>query len=206
DPLLDGSALTAAADILGTVAGGNIDSWSLDVAPLGTNAFVALAGGTAPVANGPLARFDPAAVPNGFYRLRLTVTDLDGRTATAEAVVEARSADKPARYLRTETDLTVTLGGVAVSVVRRYDSLTAGRAGVFGVGWQFAGREVAPQTDVPPTGHEAQGVYNAFRPGTRLYLPLPDGRRAGFTFAPVKHELPGVTWYTPAWQADAGVE
>src|SRR5262249_43835564 len=31
DPLLDGSALTAAADILGTVAGGNIDPWPLDV-------------------------------------------------------------------------------------------------------------------------------------------------------------------------------
>ena len=51
-----------------------------------------------------------------------------------------------------------------------------------------------------PTGHEATGIYNPFRQGTRVYLTLPDGRRVGFTFTPQKHELPGVTYYTPAYR------
>src|SRR5262249_32965784 len=54
-------------------------------------------------------------------------------------------------------------------------------------------------------GLEDQGIYNPFRIGTRVYLTLPDGTRAGFTFAPVAHPQSGVTYYTPAWQADPGI-
>src|SRR5262249_41645096 len=39
---------------------------------------------------------------------------------------------------------------------------------------------------------------------TRLDLTLPDGQRIGFSFMPVRHELPGLVYYTPAWQADQG--
>src|SRR5439155_24487077 len=33
-----------------------------------------------------------------------------------------------------------------------------------------------------------------------------DGRRAAFTFAPLRHSLPGLTYYTPSWVADPGVD
>src|SRR5262249_43959397 len=72
--------------------------------------------------------------------------------------------------------------------------------------WRLVNREVDLQTDVPPTGHEAQGMFNPFRVGTRVYVTLPDGRRVGFTFAPEKHALPGLTFYTPAYVADPGVD
>ena len=62
------------------------------------------------------------------------------------------------------------------------------------------------QTSVLPTGQESLGVYNPFQQDTRVYLTLPDGRRVGFTFSPEKHDLPGVTYYTPAYQADAGLD
>jgi YD repeat-containing protein len=50
------------------------------------------------------------------------------------------------------------------------------------------------------------GLLHPFRIGTRVYLTLPDGRRVGFTFAPIQHQQIGVTYYTPAFVADPGVD
>ena len=54
-------------------------------------------------------------------------------------------------------------------------------------------------------GNGEQGIV-PFRDGTRVYLTLPDGERVGFTFAPVATEIRSVTYYTPAWVADTGVD
>ncbi|HND56370.1 MAG TPA: hypothetical protein PLV92_28325, partial [Pirellulaceae bacterium] len=53
---------------------------------------------------------------------------------------------------------------------------------------------------------ESLAVFNPLREGSRVYLTLPDGRRVGFTFTPVKSVLSGVTTYEPAFTADAGVD
>ncbi len=90
-------------------------------------------------------------------------------------------------------------------MVRVYDSLSQDDSGTFGYGWRLLNRDSDIQTNVVPTGHEGSGSYNPFRVGTRVYLNLPTGERVGFTFAPVKHQQLGVTWYTPAYQADPGV-
>lgn len=59
-----------------------------------------------------------------------------------------------------------------------------------------------------PSGREHLGVFNPYTDSTRLYLTLPDGQRAGFTFAPVLvsnlNEISGVPFYHPAWVADDG--
>src|SRR5262249_57171400 len=83
--------------------------------------------------------------------------------------------------------------------------LAGGAAGDLGTGWRLLTREIDLQTNVPPTGREGLGVYAPFRDGTRLYLSTPTGERVGFTFVPVRVELPGVVYYRPAWQADPGV-
>ena len=88
--------------------------------------------------------------------------------------------------------------------MRSYDSLTADHSGTFGYGWRLAVQDVSIQTTVPPTGHESSGIFNPFRIGTRVYLTLPTGQRVGFTFAPARHDVPGLTYYTPAWTADPG--
>src|SRR5262249_21542867 len=116
------------------------------------------------------------------------------------------TAAKPAQYARAENDLTVQLGSTMLGLVRVYDSLDRDRAATFGAGWRLANRDVEIETNVPPTGPEALGDYNPFRTGTRPYLTLPDGRRVGFAFAPQRHEQTGVVYYTPAWQADPGVD
>lgn len=204
-PGVDGALLRTATDLLVSVADVNLDEWRLEIAAKDSDAFRTLAGGTAPVANAAVTTLDPATLPNGFYVLRLTATDISGRTRRAEILFEVNTSDKASRYYRPEVDLAFDFGGVNFTLTRAYDSLARQTPGTFGFGWSWTERDVAIQTNVPSTGREALGAFNPFRLGTRLYLTLPDGRRVGFTFAPQKTELPGLTYYTPVWIADAGV-
>src|SRR3972149_916211 len=66
----------------------------------------------------------------------------------------------------------------------------------------------APHIQTPPLppGNEEQGYFNPFQPGTRVYVTLPDGRRVGFTFAPVHHSAGGASYYTPSFVTDPGVD
>src|ERR1043165_3078791 len=91
------------------------------------------------------------------------------------------------------------------NLTRRYDSIAKDRSGAFGFGWTIPQLGINLQTDVSSTGRESLGIFNPFRAGTRIYLTLPDGNRAAFTFTPQKHEQAGVTYYTPGFTADAGV-
>jgi len=205
DPRLANARLSATSPIVATIGDTNLDTWVLDRAPVGSTTFTTLATGTAPVSAGTLATFDPATVANGPYVLRLTATDIAGRTSQTTILVEADTTTKPTQYLRTETDLSVVLAGSVFNLVRSYDSLTAGQSGTFGYGWRLAIQDTDVQTTVLPTGHESTGIYNPFRIGTRVYLTLPTGQRVGFTFTPVKHQINGLTYFTPAYTADSGV-
>jgi RHS repeat-associated protein len=205
DPALAGARLAAATAVTGTVSDSNLDTWTLEIAPLDSTAFTTLATGTASGDNAPLTTLDPGAWRNGVYQLRLSATDMTGRTSQVETTLEVDTAVKPPQYLRTETDLTAQLGAATVSVTRVYDSLNRDESFNFGNGWSLAGQDADIQISVPPTGNETDGIYNPFVEGTRVYLTLPDGQRVGFTFTPQRHDAAGLTWYTPAYTADPGV-
>jgi len=198
--------LHSPTDVFGSVQDPGLDHWQLELAPFGSSDFVLLTTGENPVNDNALARIDPYLLPNGFYSLRLSARDLGRRTAQTETVIEINTATKPEAYQRTETDLSVDLGGVTVELHRTYDSLTRQQPGAFGYGWQFSNRQTGIQTNVPTTGREQFGLYNALREGTRLYLTLHTGQRSGFTFVPQRIDMPGVTYYLPAWRADPGVD
>ncbi len=200
-----GARISHLTDLRGSVLDTNLDSWTLAIALAGTGEFETIATGTTALSNAPLASIDPADFANGIYTLRLTASDLAGRTDRADVQIEINSQNKSGAYLRTETDLTASLSGHQIAINRQYDSLDSGDPGTFGYGWRLALRDVDIQTDVVLTGNEATGVYNPFREGTRVYLTLPDGERVGFTFEAVKHEISGLTYYTPSFTADPGV-
>ena len=203
------SPLTSVTSIVGTVADTNLDTWSLAMAVVGSDQFTTIASGGAAVNNGTLAQIDPGTLPNGFYVLRLSASDIAGRQSVTQIQIEIKTNAKPAAVQATDTDLTVTLDGTVVSVTRAYDSVGPASVATFGPGWSLVNRDVGLQTDLAPTGLESFGVYPALKQGTRLYLTLPDGSRAGFTFAPVPVNLPGqpseLTYFYPAWQSDPGV-
>ena len=199
------AALTGTTAIGGVVSDDNLNYWKLQEAPYGSSTFTTLASGTTSI-NGTLANFDPTALANGFYTLQLTAANINGHVSVTSIIVEVDTALKPTQYLNSVTDLTVQLDGVNVSLVRQYDSLEQNQAGTFGYGWRLANTDTDIQTNVPLTGNEDLGVYNPFRIGTRVYLTLPDGSRVGFTFEPVAHVQAGITYYTPAFISDPGVD
>ena len=193
-----------------------------------------LASGQSPLNDGPLAVLDPSNLTNGFYQLLLTATDITGRTSQVQTQIEVHTLTKPNDYVVTDTDLAVNLGGTTIDIQRTYDSLTrdggspsgaggeggslpspsgrgAGGEGDFGYGWTFVNLQTNLQTNLPATGQEDFGVYNAFGDGTELYLTLPTGGAPGtpgrvrYTFAPTSFQVAGQTFYQPAWQADTGV-
>ena len=67
-----------------TVSDTNLDYWKLERALAGSDAFTLLASGTGSVNKAALAVFDPAALANGVYRLRLTAADISGRVSSTE--------------------------------------------------------------------------------------------------------------------------
>jgi Putative Ig domain/Bacterial Ig domain/Dockerin type I domain/RHS Repeat/Bacterial Ig-like domain (group 2) len=205
DNSVPGLRITQATAITGQVADTNLDAWTLEIAPMGASSFKTVAQGGAAFDHGTLVTLDPALYLNGFYTLRLTATDVAGRTAQAETQIEIDSQTKTSAYRRTDIDLTATLDGHAVGIARQYDSLRSGAAEAFGYGWRLTLRDTNIESNAPLTGREDFGVFNPFSEGTRVYATLPDGERVGFTFAPVEHQIPGLVYYTPAFMGDAGV-
>ena len=205
DPTISNATLTSTTAILATVSDSNLDSWTLEIATPNNPNFTILATGQTTVNDGALAVLDPSNLSNGFYQLLLTARDISGRTTQTQTQIEVDTATKPNDYVVTDTDLSVGIGGTTINIQRSYDSLTRNGTGDLGYGWQFVNRDTNLQTNVPLTGQEEYGVYNAFRAGTELYLTLPTGQRVRFTFAPTSFQVAGQTFYTPAWQSYPGV-
>ncbi|WP_346658742.1 Ig-like domain-containing protein [Bradyrhizobium sp. 143] len=204
-PNLEQMRITQATDIIGTVSDTNLEHWSLEIAQTGSDRFTTIATGSGPIANARLALLDPAMLDNGFYTLRLTAADFAGRTGSALTHIEISSQVKAGQLVSPHTDLTATLAGHTISVTRAYDGLAPGAQDTFGNGWRLMVRDVDVVTNVEQTGDEATGVFNPMRVGTRVYVTLPTGERAGFTFAPVEHRVGGLVYYTPSFTSDTGV-
>src|SRR5206468_4180443 len=68
----DNATITAPTDIIGTVQDPNLVSYTLAVAPMGSESFTDFFTGTSQVTNGVLGSFDPTMLQNDSYVLRLT--------------------------------------------------------------------------------------------------------------------------------------
>jgi YD repeat-containing protein len=187
----DGDTITHPVDVIGTAADDNLVSYTLSVAPDGSDSFTQIASGTTSVTNGVLGQFDPTSLANGPYTLRLRATDLGGNVTTLDETVSVAGDLKLGNFTLSFTDLSIPVSGIPISVTRTYDSLTAGTNGEFGYGWRLEFRDTNLRTSVPaPTPDETDaGVYTAYRDRSHVYLTLPGGKREGFTFKAVP--LPG---------------
>ena len=185
--------------IRGTISDLNLDEWTLEMRRVGESDFVTIAVGNDPVVDGVLATVDPRDLPNDFYELQLSARDISRRLGRAGTIVELYSESKN-NVIVSEVDLTAEVGGVTIDVGRQYDSIRRGTAGDFGNGWRMLNREVNFRASVRPTGFESQGLYSAYRSGTRLLIDAPSGEQLGFVFEPVAQSIPGFTYYTAAWQ------
>ncbi len=206
DNVADATVVTAPVQVVGSIADSNLNTWQLTMTPVdgGLTTIIATSR-TGAAAGSVLGTLDPGDFENGAYVLALTATDISGHTTTVTRQVEINTAIKPGAYTRIETDFTVVLDGITIPISRRYSSLDAASAGAFGYGWQFVLGDPNITTNVSLTGQEVDGFFAAFTSGSRVYLTLPDGTRAGFTFAPIIIESGDHNYYRPAWTADPGV-
>ncbi|WP_253262202.1 Ig-like domain-containing protein [Ramlibacter montanisoli] len=203
EPGLGGRTLETATVLNASIVDSNLESWTLEIARLGSERFSVLAHGQAAI-SGALASLAPSAFETGAYVLRLTATDVAGRSARTQVQVEIRAAGASSGYARSESDFSAALAGHALDFTRHYDSRAADRDGSFGSGWRLAWRDTDLSSDLPLGGAEERGLYPPLEQGTRVYLSAPSGERVGFTFAPQAVSRGGLSWFEAHWVADAG--
>lgn len=216
----DNTVITAPVDVVGTVTDDNLLSYTLSVAPLGSDEFTPffsrfcsdLTSDPCPLTpvSGVLGRFDPSGLANDTYRLRLTATDAGGNESSIENVVHVSGDLKIGNFTLSFTDLTVPVSGIPITVARTYDSLNAGTTDELGFGWRLEFRDTDLRTSVPATSEFEQeiGIFNPFRDNARVYVTLPGGRREGFKFqATPAPGFPGSFFglRVPTFVPDAGV-
>jgi RHS repeat-associated protein len=204
----DGDMVTAPTQVIGTVQDPNLVSYTLSVAPMGSDTFTTFFTGTSEVTNGVLGTFDPTMLQNDSYDLRLTATNTGGLTSVVDQTVNVADNLKLGNFTLSFTDLTVPVSGIPITVTRTYDTLNANQSEDFGFGWRLEFRDVDLRTSVASTGDEADGFYNPFQVNSHVYVTLPGGQRQGFTFQPtVAPNLAGsfLGIFDPAFVPDAGV-
>jgi RHS repeat-associated protein len=134
----DGAALTQPVSVTANVSNGN-SNWKLEYSLTSGNDgdtpnWVQFASGTGQQIGAMLGTFDPTALMNGTYTIRLSATDVNGQSATASVVVSVERNVKVGDLQLAFNDLTVPLPGLPIQIIRSYDSRDK-RQGDFGFSW-----------------------------------------------------------------------
>jgi RHS repeat-associated protein len=216
-------AITDVTDITGTVSDSNLEFYRVEIAPLSLidinnpaaidPDYITIAQGRGNVNNGVLAQIDPNLYRNDTYYVRVYAQDINGKINVQGLILDINSQNnsqnKPGEFSLDFTDLSIPLTGIPIEITRSYSSLDANFQGDFGYGWEL-GMQDAGITEASPTGADLTVDDfiggNSFTVGTRVTLNTPDGRRVGFTFAPVIDGvgLLGARW-KPYFRPDPGV-
>ena len=133
---LEDAELALPTDITGTATDANFNRYTLEYASVDETTFTRLALGTTAVQNGVLGQLDPTVLENGMYRVRLTVEDANGATATDERVYRVTGEAKVGLMTLSFVDLQVPVSGIPITVVRSYDNRVKTQRD-FGVGWSL---------------------------------------------------------------------
>jgi len=219
-----GDVITYLTDVIGTVTDENLELYRLQYALAGTEQWTtfhdsAVARGTlfpggviGGVIDGLLGVFDPTLLQRDNYDLRVVAQDINGLTTIVQLglpiSVEAQAV--LGNFRLDFTDLSIPLAGIPIQIRRTYDTLNAARSGDFGYGWTLDIAQASLRESVRVTEAERSGItaiFGAapFRPGTRVYLTTPAGRRVGFTFDPIAEAAVLGTIWRPRFTADPGV-
>ena len=111
--------------------------YELSIARLDVGEFSVIHSGTAAVnSGGQLGPFDPSTLVNGHYRMRLEVEDALGLTASDEVIFSVEGSLKLGHFTLAYTDLEVPVSGIALRVMREYDSREKASHD-FGYGWRM---------------------------------------------------------------------
>ena len=137
----DLAEVTAPTDVVASIEADNLTSWTLATRPVGESEATVIASGTGPLDHAILGRFDPTLQLNGMHDLVLTGTTAAGQTKTGRITVAVEGGMKIGNFTLSFVDLSLPLAGLAIDVVRTYDSRSRAEAGDFGYGWTLELRQ-----------------------------------------------------------------
>lgn len=133
----DVKKITAPTDIIGSAKGSGLVKYTLEYAPAGTNEFASICEGTEAVDGGVLGQLDPTMLRNGYYDIKLT--GYTGKAHKSDTVtVYVTGQMKIGNFSIAFQDMDVNVPGLALTVVRGYDSRDRAKSGDFGYGWNLS--------------------------------------------------------------------
>ena len=132
---VDLAEVTAPTEVVASIRTDNLQSWSLATKPTGEGATTVIASGTGAVDNRVLGTFDPTMLLNGMHELVLTGTTAGGQILTGRITVVVEGGMKIGNFSVSFMDLSVPLSGLAIEVLRTYDSRGRSTSSDFGHGW-----------------------------------------------------------------------
>ncbi|MFN7935264.1 MAG: putative Ig domain-containing protein [Bryobacteraceae bacterium] len=194
-----GTDLRVPTPLMGTIAdpnpGGPGITWTVRLRQAGAPDRQ-IGSGAGVLTNATLATIDPTTLANDNYIVRLEI--FKGTEGISQDIPYTISGDaKLGQFTTTVRDLTIPLAGIPLTIARNYDSIDT-RKGDFGAGWRLA--TFGSITDAP-TESPLQGL----RPGHKVYVTLPDGRRISFRFDPFAPAFLFPYVIAPRFTPDAGV-
>jgi RHS repeat-associated protein len=194
-----GADLTRPTNVVATItdpnAGGPTITWTVKLQKPGTPE-VQLASGTGPVTNATIASIDPTLLANDTYILRIDIAK-GSESIFREIPYNVSGELKLGNFSTSTNDLVISFVGVPLSIARLYDSIDV-RRGDFGAGWRLGA--FGGVTDAP-----TESPLQPMRPGSKVYVNTPDGRRVSFRFDPFAPSFLFPSVVTPRFSPDAGV-
>ena len=164
--LSDCDKITAPTEIIGSVKGSGLTKYTLEYAPAGTNDFVKIANGTSEIDNEEIGSLDPTLLRNGYYDIKLT-----GYTSKSHisdiVTVYVTGQMKIGNFSIAFQDMDVNVPGLALTVVRGYDSRDRFTSGDFGYGWNLSMTSADISSSCKPYKYwsqvESSGMVTSFR-------------------------------------------
>ncbi|WP_309381286.1 putative Ig domain-containing protein [Cerasicoccus frondis] len=135
------TVITAPTPIIGTVESSILKEYVLESRLRGSSEWSQFDSDTAQVLDDVLGEFDPTLLRNGIYDVRLTATDLLGRSISDTISLVVDTGMKIGQFSLAFEDLNIPVSGIPVQLLRTYDS-RGSLVGDFGPGWDLGIRTV----------------------------------------------------------------
>lgn len=224
---LEDAIITCPSNIVGTASSPILASYVLEyrlagdvnvpVSSGGLHAetpWTVLTSNTVSVVSNVLGQLDPTLALNGIYEIRLTATDLAGRSATTDPITVILDGNlKMGHFNISFTDLSVPVPGLPLRITRTYDSraAAAGMQGDFGIGWTLDIASIRLQKNrslsrnwIEYTTGGSSGLSIAYHldPVREriVTITFPDGRVEKFRFEPSPMNQALVPINYPQWK------
>ncbi|HEW98754.1 MAG TPA: hypothetical protein ENF37_08990 [Beggiatoa sp.] len=155
----DGTEITAPTDFVATITDDSLVSWQLAVKSVSNPGLTILGSGSDPIANQPIATFDPTMLTNGLYQVIFQAVDANGRNTAISNSYRVAGDLKVGNFSFTVEDISIDMMGLPLKVMRTYDTRRKGEALDFGQGWSISYQDIKVEESRVPGQYWTLNTY-----------------------------------------------